>query len=1008
VTDWSSLSRAGRDALSRARRSGRPLRDALRAEAAADPENPFTWHAAAVHEARVVRSIPNAHRVLDAAMDAVPRGRRAALYLARAEITADRDAIAVLRSGMEEDATHAPLYWALANVHSRLGDVNAARRVFQDAVDVVPNGCLAQVMRSWAVFEYNHGFPEASRDLWRRAVEIDPSDAKAWRRLAEAEENTGGGHGASLAILERALAVHSTNSELRVCIARLQERTNGPGSSRRYLEDPCMRRDENVQRALAMLEVRERNYGRARQLFRHSADLEAAAQAGGGGAGRGGGDSGGDGGAAGAGAVGAGVAGSPGGGWRPRRASKGHKSDHGPSAKSLHAWALMEAKLGDVDAARELLEEAKGQAPDDPAIWRALAEIESRERNFGAARRAFQRSVAVDDSDMRLWLAWGKTEALAGNFADAERLLLTAVDRFERVRGAPPAEMRAQSKVGRTGPPDTASTPAPAPIQSRTLAEALKELSAVAVQLGDVDRAVALLEQATTADPTFDQAWRALSEHVLRLQGIGAVRDMYGRALNVCQRTAHARLLHWWALDERQAKCIGRARTLLQRATRAEPEYMSAWLSWALLEKSQGDADRACELFEEAAVRATRSSLRSPFIFQAWGRVEELVRGDADKARRVFARGCQLSPDSGMLLQARAQLEDRCGQVDAARRLLAKAAELEPQNGFIWQSWGMVEARRRKYDRATELFERGVSNDPMNAAILSSWAMMEGRDIGNAARGRELFERATVVDPQYAPAWHSWGTLEVALHSYDRARELYQRAAELGPGDPVSWHALGMLEGEHSPSLTLPVEYFKKAIEADPSHAISYQSWALFTERREHNVAAARDLYAAGIERCASSGQAVLYQAWALMEQRHADVPRARELLQRGLEVERRSPELWASYALLEKASGNRKAARRLFRDGCSVATPVRKVASLYAGWGAMEAELGNWDEARALFERGIRLNPGHAPCWLSFASMEERLGNTEKAAELRQSASGPGRCVEFDDDQGADLTAPS
>lgn len=982
-TDWTALSRAGRYAVRRARDSQLPLGEALRAEADANPENPFVWHAAAVHEARVVRSRSTAHHVLDAAMDAVPAGRRAALFLARAEITPDAEAVSVLREGIEEANAHAPLYWALANVYGRLGDIEGARGIFEEGFESLPESSQPQILRSWAVFEHNFGFPVASLKLWRQAVELDPADAVAWKRYAEAEENCGEGHDASLAVLRRAVVAHPLNSDLRIAIARLEERINGAGAARQYLDDANFEGDQAVTRSLAMLEMKEGNFDRARILFRRAADLEAL-------------DGSEEGKYAAPGAGGKGIGGRN----RGRGGNRRRKRDYigaphnrtARSAKSLHAWALMEVKVGDIETARKLLLEADSLAPEDPAIWRALAEIESRERNYSAARSAFERATAIDDSDMRLWLAWGKTESLAGNYQAAEKLLLTAIDRFERFRNSSQSRAAVGKDVKAALSSDnldvTISGPYP-PVQSRVIADALKELASIAVQQGDVPKAVDLLGQATKIDPSYDSAWRVLSEHLLRLEGIGAVRDLYRRALGRCNRKLHARLLHWWATEERNARCYDEARDLLKQATDLEPTYMSAWLSWALVEKAMGSVDRACEVFASAAEHATRSSVRSPYIFHAWGRVEELKRGDVDRAREIFRKGCQLSPRSGMLLHAWGQMEDRCGRLEAARDLFNKAVQIEPGNGFNWQAWGMLEARRRNYEKAAELFKTGSTNDPKNGGILASWAMMEGRDLGNEERGRELFEAATTADSNNATAWHSWGSLEVTLGNYDLARQLYLRAAKACPTDPISWNALGVLEAEHGTSLSRPVEYFEQATSVDSTHAISYQAWALFAERKKLDVAEARRLYMLGVEKCDADGQGILYQAWAVMEQRQGSVAEARELLKRGLDVDRRRAELWATYALLEKTCGNRKIARRLFQDACSAVVPVRDIAAIYAAWGTMEAEAGSHDEARTLFQRGLRINPRHEPLWRSYASMEEQQGNLEKAAELRSKATG-------------------
>jgi tetratricopeptide (TPR) repeat protein len=993
-SSWAAMSRAGRDAVSRARARPGLLRDNLRAAVDADPTNPFVWHAAAMHEVRDTRSLPDAHRVLDAAMDAVPAGRRAALYLARGSLLSSDAAVAAYEDGLEDDPDRAPLYVALAYEFGRMGQADQARAAFDRGVSVVPHGLRAQIIKSWAAFEHNCGKEEASRDLWRRATELDPHDPKAWRRLAEAEDRTGARPQVVAETFKRGLTVHPSNGDLRIGLARVQERLLGAGASREYLADPSVANDHAVQRALAMLEVRERNFDRARVLFRHAANLEALDCS----------------------------------GPSPmssdflrnnavrERERQGVYQGRPPvqAAKTLHAWALMEARLGEVDAARDLLHEAQTMVPDDAAIWRALAEIESRSKNFADARNAFKRSIAIDSNDVRLWLAWGKTEALAGNLADAERLLQTAVTKFENGRGsmhsgatpgftgsAGKARQHQRAKglgvFGDSGVADGPSrvgrgkTPASS-VNPRMLADALRELSSIAVQNGDFKKAIDLLERATETDPMYDLAWRQLSELICRQNGIEDVREMYRRALDSTETLFHAKLVHWWALEERKVGCFEEARDLLRRATCMEPSYMSAWLSWALLEKASGSSDRACELFEEAAGLCTRSSLRAPFIFQAWGRVEEIQRGDVQKAREVFQRGCRLVPDSGSLLQAWAALEERRGLLDEARDLYQRATKSEPRLGFVWQSWGLMEMRRRCYDRAAFLFRHGHENDPSCAALLASWAMMEGRELANVERGRQLFRLATQVDSKHAPAWHSWGSLELSLGNVDRARELYLQAARLNPEDPVSWHALGILEIEVNESLSLPPEYFRRALDADDTHAISYQSWALFVERKDGDLAGARKLFELGVEKCSHTpghGQAVLFQAWAIMEQKNGDVASARRLFQKGLEIDRRKVELWTAWALLEKACGNRKAARNVFRDGCAATAPVRNIAALYAAWGTMEAEVGNWDEARALFLRGIRINPSHEPCWRSYANLEERMGNRVKAEELRASAHG-------------------
>jgi tetratricopeptide (TPR) repeat protein len=1019
-------------------RHGFPLEMSASSDCLLQADNEWQTDRSAVVEKAAnqpeVVAIEAAKRILEAALEAVPTGLRAALFLAKGDLATEgsKDSMASYRAGIADDKDHIPLYVAVANEYLRQGRREDARNTFRDAAKHVSDHAHVALVKAWATFEHALDNREKSRDLWRLVTELRPRDARSWRRYADAEAKLGAKPEAVAYILERAIEVHPANSELRIFLSRVLERLLGVQKARECLEHPAVQDDPFALRALATLEFREHNFDRARQMFRRASDAESEqhrvlnlertkyrspprevpmsvnknnngdllSERVGGSEGRNA-------------AVEAADE-------QTRSASQPDHRPNGPqrrgsNVKSLHAWALMECKLGKVDVARSILKEAQAISPDDPAIWRALAELESRAKNYDESRLAFQRAIAVGGADSRLWLAWGKTENLAGNFEKAEELLQMAVRKSKQSSTFKAANERTKtfgsqsdltsgkdtgfrSRDGvaasssfpfATEDGDTLDTGLGSTLAARNLADALRELSSISSRNGKLEEAMRYLEQATGVDPSYEPAWRQLAEMKRRSHGIDAVRDLFSKALAETRRHVHAKLAHWWALEERSAGCVKEARDLLRRATCMQPKYMSAWLSWALLEKAEGDADRACDLFREAAKLATRSNLRAPFVFQTWGRIEESVRRDIGAGRAVFKRGHELVPESGLILQAWAALEERCGHFDVARELLSKATAAEPKLGFIWQSWALLEVRRRRYADAVRLFQRGLEHDPENAALVASWAMIEGRDLANAEKGRELFGRSIRLDPKYASAWHSWGSMELHTGNPERARELYLRAAKLAPDDPVNWHALGCLESEHGACETLPIDYFRRAVEVDPSHEISYQSWALFIERRTQDLDEARRLFELGIEKCSPDGQAIIYQAWATMELRHGITVRAREILQKGLEVDRRKVELWLTWALLEKSIGNHKVARRLFQDGARATLPVRNVAAVYAAWGSMEAEHGDLDEARSLFNQGIKINPNHVPCWRSYASMEERLGNVAKATELRVASSG-------------------
>lgn len=662
----------------------------------------------------------------------------------------------------------------------------------------------------------------------------------------------------------------------------------------------------------------------------------------------------------------------------------------------------METRAGNPDAARKVLDEARTLTDDDSGVWRAVAELESREGNFEQARNAFRNALAIDPDDPRILLAWGKTELHAGDLKTAEMLI-------DRVANADPASF---SRISPRSPSSTTdgeedaeedyrepaqivshqntfSSKRGATLTPRVLADALRERAMLASRNGQFDDSVDLLTRASRVEPSHADGWRMLAQQEMRMRGIDSARKVYQTAFENVEARAKPQLYHWWGLDERACGNVKDARELFRKATCANPDYMSAWISWALLEKSLGSLEEACSIFEQASQRAERDVLRAPFIFQAWGRVEELDRGRSQVAADIFQRGVKLAPKAGPLWCSWGLLEERRGNVERARELFENATTTDPKCGSAWHSWALLEARRCNYEKASDLYREGNENEPTNSSLLASWAMMEGKDLSNIGRSRDLFERAVTADPYYSPAFHSWGCLEMNSGSVERARALFRKAADLRPDDPSPLHSLGVLESEKCNDNAEAVASWRRAIKVSPGHPLSYQSWALLEGKSQNNMEEARRLFQVAIDypKQKPSDVALLLQSWASLEEQKGNISEARTLLRRSLEVDRRRVETWHTLANIEKSRGQRDAARSLLKDAVEVVSPSSTAAMLYVLWATIEAEEGSIETARELFAAGIRVNPSEGSTWNAYAAIEGRYGSSSRAAEISLTA---------------------
>jgi tetratricopeptide (TPR) repeat protein len=85
---------------------------------------------------------------------------------------------------------------------------------------------------------------------------------------------------------------------------------------------------------------------------------------------------------------------------------------------------------GDAAARRKALVTLAASSPNDPAVWRALAEDEVKSHRYREAIQAYQKAVAADPTDIVLLNALGYTAAYAGDLPTA----IDALGRYAKLR----------------------------------------------------------------------------------------------------------------------------------------------------------------------------------------------------------------------------------------------------------------------------------------------------------------------------------------------------------------------------------------------------------------------------------------------------------------------------------------------------------------------------------------------------------------------------------------------
>ena len=279
-------------------------------------------------------------------------------------------------------------YVGMGQVLKQLGDVDAARRVYQDGADAT-GGDSAYIWQAWATLEEREGDVAKARQLYDAAIAADKTHAAAWHGWAVLEKKQGNFQRARDLLVKGSRLVPASKAnpylfqELGVMAMERGRVQEAREHFREGTRTEAGARSAVLWQAWAMLETREPDGGeQARRLFQ-----------------------------------------------------KGLAVD--PENKYVYlSWATYEARCGYADRARSLLRKGCKLNPADPPLLQALARLEAKEGNLEAARALFEQGTKLDPLHQANWQAWAIAEWKAGRVDRARELLQRGVWVAPRSRNA--------------------------------------------------------------------------------------------------------------------------------------------------------------------------------------------------------------------------------------------------------------------------------------------------------------------------------------------------------------------------------------------------------------------------------------------------------------------------------------------------------------------------------------------------------------------------------------------
>eukprot|EP00537_Pseudo-nitzschia_pungens_P004715 CAMPEP_0172373856 /NCGR_PEP_ID=MMETSP1060-20121228/53503_1 /TAXON_ID=37318 /ORGANISM="Pseudo-nitzschia pungens, Strain cf. cingulata" /LENGTH=833 /DNA_ID=CAMNT_0013100311 /DNA_START=453 /DNA_END=2954 /DNA_ORIENTATION=+ len=381
------------------------------------------------------------------------------------------------------------------------------------------------------------------------------------------------------------------------------------------------------------------------------------------------------------------------------------------------------------------------------------------------------------------------------------------------------------------------------------------------------------------------------------------------------------------------------------------------------------------------------------------------------------------TPDNGanpFLLQALGCLEEKSGRLAEAESLYISAVRSRPSHAASWVALAQLRTRKFRQGAAAgrvcyQAAERELNRVglPPSSYVYTAWASMEYKKCGDIRRARKLFKAALTVDKKCSAAWLQLGCMEAHLEKWNEAELCFETVLKFDQRNSRVLQAYAIMESKRPDSNSRKViGLFERALKANPRDAGVLQPYGLYVARLG-DMDSARELLRRATD--VNKRHAPAWQAWGVMESREGNPEEARNIFQQGIWACAQltggqsggysCARLWQGWGVLEASEGDYAAARRCFSRALDADN--RNVAAITA-WTNMEEELGNLDDARALFRRSLKnFTPGTDETnqlWRAYELMEQRAGNEANAQEVyRQSMRESFSAADLEPEQGPD-----
>eukprot|EP00804_Cyclotella_cryptica_P026116 CCRYP_013017-RB/>CCRYP_013017-RB protein AED:0.05 eAED:0.05 QI:1151/1/1/1/0.8/0.66/6/25/770 len=346
------------------------------------------------------------------------------------------------------------------------------------------------------------------------------------------------------------------------------------------------------------------------------------------------------------------------------------------------------------------------------------------------------------------------------------------------------------------------------------------------------------------------------------------------------------------------------------------------------------------------------------------------VDAQESNARKIFEMGTKNCPRSIHLWHAWAMHEQSLGNIEKARELLDKALELDKWNGYVCHSYGLLEMQCGDWKRARHLWQQGLTSNPSAALICSLGNLYT--TLGHPESARELYSTYLTQLPsgrEKVEVYLVASSLEeTVFHDLEKASDLLKVAlSDKTVKDSRAYMALcrlGSTGGKVDDAVV------KKRLKD-----ICTKQLETYSVDGDNGVA----LFPVKDGR--------LFNAWAKLESKSGSLFEAKAILKKGMKLYPKDHTLFQAAGNIEERLGNFTVARDLYSASLHIepSAPTLIAYAMLELQSPVDGQTANITMARRLFQEALSLDLKHGPTYNAFANLERRLGNIDNAKQLYQ-----------------------